>query len=193
MLAKSQRPKYATTIVVARLNAIETSRPNDDLNAKKLIERRGDKRNDLQFEFDVVGRWAVVCGLRAHEVVLQAREVSRDARRVALTPARMVEDRVVNAVQPQEQAEREDDEQAERPPCRRFERGDRDARVRVFQRGLNVQYLFRKKLMNMPPTFATNQVLCPCPSQGLTAAETINPTASAITDTLRNCAPSRTA
>ena len=65
----------------------------------------------------------------------------------------------MDAVQAQEQTDCDDDEQAERPPSRQSECGDRNARVRVFQRGLNVQYLFRKKLMKMPPRVATNQVL----------------------------------
>ena len=54
---------------------------------------------------------------------------------------------------------------------------------------LNVQYLLTKKLTKMPATVAMNHVRWPWPRYGAKTAETSNPTARAITETVRNCGP----
>jgi len=75
------------------------------VDAEDLVQQRRNPGNDLQFELDVV-RWRpVVVGLRVERVEVQRREVSGDGRGIALAPAGMVEDRVVNAFEAQRKPE----------------------------------------------------------------------------------------
>jgi hypothetical protein len=46
--------------------------------------------------------------LRVERIEVQRRKIARDRGRVALTPAGMIENRRVNAAQPQRQSEHED-------------------------------------------------------------------------------------
>ena len=66
------------------------------MNPEQLVRDRRQEGYDLEFELDVVGGRTVVIGLRIEDVEVQQREVARDRRGVALPPAGMIEDRVVD-------------------------------------------------------------------------------------------------
>lgn len=85
------------------------------MDAEKLIERGRDERYDLQLELYVVGRGPVVARLRIHDVESQTCEVARDGRGVALSPAGVVEKRIMDPVQPQRESDQHDGQQPELP------------------------------------------------------------------------------
>jgi hypothetical protein len=73
------------------------------VNAEYLIERRGKEGHDLQLELDVIGRGAVVRGLRIHDIELPLREVPSDCGGIALAPTRVIHNWIANAVESQRQ------------------------------------------------------------------------------------------
>src|SRR5579884_249352 len=147
------------------------------MHAGEFVKRRRDDRDDLQLQFNVIRRRAVVVGLRIENVVLQRCKVFCNRRGVALTPARMVEDRVMQAFESQQQREEQNRAESDAP---------------AYCACLNVQYLLMKKLVNVPTTVAASHVVekCACPN-GPAAHHTNSPKPSEIKDTVRNCKLSR--